>query len=124
MTTELDLVFVPLAKELLDEFGKTVTITDRAPVGSYNPKTGTVVDPVKNSYSIKIIPPDQMRQFYIAGDLVENGTLKSGFAAQDLPFTPVNGMTVDIDGRIWTKTEFNPIYSGDEIALYEMTLEE
>ncbi len=122
MTTEFDLIFVPLAFELIDEFGKTVVVTEVDVPSSYNPKTGLVTeDPI--THTIKIIPPDMFKKAFVDGDLIETGKHVTGFAAQGLAFTPRNGMTLDLDGEIHTETVMKPIYSGDEIALYIMEFE-
>lgn len=121
MTTAFDEIFVPLALELLEEFGKTVSITERAATDSYNPKTGSVnADP--SSFTIKIIPPDKFKDFYVDGDLIEEGDLLTGFAASGLEFTPTKGMIIDLDGTDWTMVDLRAIYSGDDIALYETKL--
>lgn len=120
MTTEFDTIFVPLAQELLEEFGTTVILKEREPVGSYDAKLGRTVAPVQREFTIKIIPPDQFRQFYTDSDLTEQSNMRSGFAAKDLEFTPTNGMILILKGEEWKDTLFSPIYSGDEIALYLM----
>jgi len=120
--TRLDDKFLPLAKRLIDTFGKVVTLTTEPQGGNYNPKLGTTDKIVGSAFSVKIIPPDKYQRTYIEGDLIENGDLVTGMAAQGAPVTPTKGMQIDLDGSPWRIERVRPIYSGELIAMWELQL--
>lgn len=120
--TRLDDIFLPLAKRLIDTFGKVVTLTTEPQGGNYNPKTGTTDKIPGSSDLVKIIPPDKYQRTFIEGDLIEDGDLVTGMATLDAPKVPEKGMSIDLDGSVWRIVRVQPVYSGELIAFHELQL--
>lgn len=120
--TEMDTEFVPLALEMIEEFGKTVEIKIY-PDAVYDVVQGetTVGDYVR--YVKKIIPPYPYEQKYINGDIIQMGDLQTGIAGSGLGFVPEPGLTtITIDSTVWKIVNMKPIYSGEQIALFLLQL--
>ena len=120
-STVLDDELLEAVYDIIDEFGKIVTFWIY-PDQDYDPTIGenTLGDPTQ--YSKKVIPPYQINLKYVDGKLIKLGDLLTGIAAQDIEFTPTLKMKITIDSNIWTIININPIYSGEQIALYLLQL--
>lgn len=113
--TELDDAFVPLAKELLDDYGHSVTVTITTP-GAYNPATGERINTEStdtfNGY-LKVADEGLVDgETYLAGDAILL------IAGSD--HTPVVGDKYMIDGKEWEAINPIPVRSGSQIALYKV----
>lgn len=120
--TEFDTDFVPMAVEMLAEFGKQVTFRVY-PEAVYDPETGknTIGEPA--DYTVKAIPPYSYEAKYIDGDTVLAGDMQTGIAASGLEFTPKPSETkVVIDSVEWSIVSVQPQYSGEQIAVYLIQL--
>lgn len=121
--TQFDDKFLPLAKRLVDKFGKVVTYEERPDPSSYDPTTGGVDETIAlPTYSVKIAPPDQYKDFFIDGEIIEVGDTKTIIAAQGLEFTPTKGSAFFIDNTVWRIVNIGPLYSGELIAAYVLQL--
>jgi hypothetical protein len=109
--TELDDDFVPFVAEMAEEFGAVATF-DVTTGGTYSPSTGAVTGGTTTQYQVKIIPPEPYSLFYVDGDVVREGDLKTMIQAQGLAFTPARNMKVTFDSRVFTCLAVDPIYSG------------
>lgn len=130
MATELDNKFVPLAKSLIDRYGKSLTFT--VPGGVYNPSTGGLDNTVSPAtFTVKASPPAPYRVGYSShksatpkgesyNDISRDGDMILYVAASGLPFTPVAGVGVSIGGFNWNCVDVMSIYSGESVAVYGM----
>jgi len=119
--TALDTEFVPLAAELLTEYGKAATFHVFSG-GSYTPASGVGAPGTETTQSRTIIPPYEVERSFVDGDTIRIGDMMTGLAAENLGFTPVAGMKVTIDSHTWTLVRVHPVYSGERIALYQLFL--
>jgi hypothetical protein len=120
--TRLDDKLVPKAYELIEKFGKVVSFISGPPASGYDPTTGKNATFTADTYSVKVTPPQEYEQKYIDGDLIQVGDVQIFLAAQNLTFTPKNGMDVTIDSENWKIVSFGKIYTGEQVALYEFQL--
>ena len=121
MSTELDGIFVPLAYELITEFGTAMTLTETTR-GAKNFDTGVVAAGTDTAYSIKGIISKYTAQ-EIDGKSVKFGDKKVLIYAQDLPETLDENTklyTLTIDSVIWNVVTVTAQYSGDDISYYEL----
>lgn len=123
----LDNIFVPLASSLIDKFGTSATYVRETK--AYDTATGTPTVSTA-TYNVVIKPPETVGSSgstrlsnrrtppdgYIAGDLL------SMIAAADLPVDQVRPESdkLIIGGTIWHIIAGSPIYSGEEIAAYDL----
>lgn len=129
--TEFDDIFVPLAFELIDEFGKLTTFTEAQQDGAYNPKLGKV-DPITavEHLNVKISPPSSSVRQFTERDLLEEGEQLCLIHTQGNAFTAQanwieksgKGWKILIDGVTWTIVIGMPIYSGEKIAAWKLKI--
>lgn len=120
MPTVLDTEILPEVLDVINTYGKTVTVTQVA-VPSYNADTG-VGTPDSTPYSAKASPPDRYDNALIDNDNIQVGDTYIIFAGQGLTFVPRAGMAVTIDSVIWRCITVTPFYSGEQIAAWEVHL--
>lgn len=120
MTTSLDSELVPEVLALLAEVGKTVVF--RVPgTKRYDAVTGTVTNAAPKEYTKKIIPPEIIDAEQ-ENDTEKRAKAKTGVAGSGLEFTPSPKTIIQIDGIEWRIDEANPVYSGDDICLWELVI--
>lgn len=119
--TELDDVMVPAALELIDELGKLLTFTP--PTGTYIPGGGEKTGEAPAPFARKAAPPTAYEKSLATGAFIQEGNTLTFVAASGLTQLPALGWKVDVDGETWTATRVTAIYSGEDIALYEVELE-
>jgi hypothetical protein len=104
MATVLDEIFVPLALEMVGQFGKVV---------SHDPVGGEADQDVH-----ALIEAPEPSDF--PGALVAKGARKLSIAGAEFDTAPKYGDRFTIDGRAYTVPEKGvaPIYSGEQVALY------
>ena len=120
--TAMDEKFIPMALRMIEKFGKTVEIKIY-PDAVYGPTTGETAVGGYVRYVKKIIPPYPYEQKYIDGDIVQQGDLQTGIAGSGLGFTPEPGLTkITIDTLVWNIVNMKPIYSGEQIAMFQLQL--
>ena len=120
--TEFDREFVPLALEMINEFGKVVAIK-YYPDAAYDPTIGETSEGDFTSYTKKVIPPYPYEQKFVDGDIVRAGDVQTGIAGSGLEFVPEPGLTkIIIDTLVWNIVNMKPIYSGEQIALFILQL--
>lgn len=105
---------------LIARFGKLVTL--RTPAGVYSVETGGVSgDPVDLAVraQMEAYPAVQTMGGSVEGsDGVQRGDMKVTLAAKSVPVKPETTQQVVIDGDVYGIVKADPIYSGDEAALY------
>lgn len=117
--TKLDDKLIPKIAKIVDRLGKAVTFHVEA--GSYDPTVGRRVSD-QTDHSVKVTPPANYSERFIDGDNIQRGDVNILLPAQDLVFTPVNGMQVTIDAKPWAIVEVKPIYTGEQIGAYDLQL--
>lgn len=122
MSTTLDIEAALAALELIDENGKAVSFVHNASA-TYSPSTGKVTGGSPAPFNKKIVPPYPYEQKLVDGDVIRVDDMRTGVAASGLGFTPERmKTTVTIDSRIWTVVNVQPIYSGEDVAMYLLQL--
>ena len=123
MATALDDILVPTAYRLINKYGQNAVFHEtEVDASDYNPATGITTIPAASTHTEKVSPPSPYNQTLIDGDLIKVGDMKIYLAAQSLGFTPVRNMKVVAAGKTWRIVAANPLYSGEEIAAYELQL--
>lgn len=126
MTTELDTEALEVAKDLRDEFGKTVsfavfTYTEDASAGSVA-ETPIVGSP----FSIKVPPPTPFALRLVDGDTIRRDDLRVFLVNDALGFTPqlgeTGGFRVTVDSVAYDPIAIEPKYSGDDVVGYWLHL--
>lgn len=115
--TELDAEIGPLALELIDEFGKSISY-QKVTSGEYDTTTGeaAVTNP---SIDIKGIVENYKGQDFSSG-LIEGGDKKVTVAAQAFAELPTTSDTITIDNLTYTIVGIKTVFSGDLPAIYEL----
>lgn len=129
MSTELDNIFVPLAYDLINEFGTSMTLTETAR-GSTNRTSGVVATGSGTDYSIKGVIEEYRADLVAASQQQSNdektvrfGDRKVLIYAQDLPTTldvDTKLYTLTISSVVWNIIRVKPVFSGDDISYYEL----
>jgi len=124
--TELDGVLPQTAFELIEEFGKSVTLT-RVFEGAYDTATSQVLAPVPVPYTIKVTPPEPFKGNEIISGLINAGDLKFllsplALEVEGAPadYEPGTLDKLDVDGVRHSVANVRKIYSGELVALYEV----
>ena len=93
------------------------------PDGRHDPTTRSVTPSgAVASYTWKVVPPQPYKNQYVDGKTIKREDLITWIAAEDLTFTPVNGMLVTFKSTKFKIVAVDPIYSGDLVCLYELQL--
>ena len=130
MPGQLDSIFRPLAENLIERFGMSMTyakITE-----TYNPSTGKATT-VETEYAVIGTPPVPLSKRLASGesyravlgevfDTVEAGDLITTLKAQNLPFTPELGDRLTYRGSKWQVVRVDPTYSGELPATYTVQI--
>lgn len=119
--TSFDNAFVPLATELLDEFGKDMQLI-RKTNSIASPLTGGTIDQADDSQSIKGMPPFPFDKKWLPDSVIEDGDLVTVIAAENLTFTPQTTHTISFDGVRYRIPSVQPLYSGELVAAYILQL--
>ena len=115
--TIIDKKVLPKVVNILQKYGKQIDyyVYDAY---DFDETTGTGTpgaETVTRKYSI---PPYEVEMKYVDRDLVQVGDMLTGVAGLGLEFTPENGIEVRFDSQIWRVVRYQPIYSGQKIALF------
>jgi len=126
MSTELDLIFVPLAYNLITEFGKAVTLTQTAR-GAKNDDTGVIATGTATTYTIKGVISKYEASQIGSGSSTETairfGDQKIMVYAYGLPTDMDKNAklyTVTIDSVVWNVVTVTKNYSGEDVAYYDL----
>lgn len=122
LSQTLDASLMSTAYSLIYRRGKTV-VFKTYPAAVYDPTTGETTLGNSVDYTHKIIPPYPYSDKYINGDTIRAGDIQTGIAALGLLFVPDPSATkVVIDTIEWSIVNMQPVYSGEQIALYMLQL--
>lgn len=119
----LDDKMVPTAFRLLEKYGKPAVLTLN--VDTYDPSTGVTTSAAGDppSLAIKVSPPAPLNEgFRPSSTLLESDTnvFVSAQACDDV--VPVVGMTLTLASVAYKLCAVDPVYSGEEIAVYSLWL--
>ena len=117
MTGALDAQMLPLAAQLADEFGKTVTLVHISE--SFDPNTGTTLQ-TETTEMVNAVPPQAFSKGRIDGSLIQEGDTQVGLPAQSVTTPPTTEDRLKFDDGVWSIVAVDPLYSGEKIALYNL----
>lgn len=118
----LDAKLRPVAKRLLETYGKASTLT-RVTGGTYDPVTGQTTDPTETDYTVYASPPKFFRRDAVDGEIIRETDFYVTIAAQGLAVTPDRETdTFTFDGADYTILRVEPQYSGELVAAYKLHL--
>ena len=124
MATTLDVNLRAVALDIITRFGKNLTFYNTKE-GTYNPDTRETTPAVETTEVVKCSPPEYEKRYEL-GEVVRTGRVRILIPDQDLPsgFSDRldTGQRVDFDGTSWQITDINRVYSGDQIAVYEVLM--
>lgn len=118
----LDGPFRSLAKTLIGTLGASATLTRTTP-GEYDPISGLSGMPRTTNYSVKISPPERYsRQDVATGQgAIQQDDFRVLVAASALSIEPsAQTDTLRVAGTVFKVIALAPVYSGDQVAAYEM----
>jgi hypothetical protein len=118
----LDAELRQVALDLIEEFGKTVQF--RTVLSTYDPATGLTTESDETFYDIKASPPAPKRFFLQEGDVLVHGGTYIFIAAKGLQITPYLGQVVKIGTEAFRITSVEPIFSGEQICLFGLRIEQ
>lgn len=119
MTTPLDTTLRPIAADLIDDYGTTITwrsVTD-VDAEDYNPSTGAVAA-TTTEYTVKAAVTG-FSAHKVNGTSILAGDLQVLFADQGLGFVPSQRDKVVLDSQVYNVVMLTPVYSGDEKAIWK-----
>jgi hypothetical protein len=117
--TSLDNVFVPLATNMLNQFGATATF--RKITRTFDPATRKNTVSRKNT-TVKMKPPEPYNVNRINGTTIQAGDLTTMISGEALTFVPTTNDLIAYLGTDWQIVTVSPIVSGDSTAAYELQL--
>jgi hypothetical protein len=120
MPGKLDSVMVPLAKKLVGDFGHTVTY--KAITKTFAPGTGVTTNTTTSYTGVVITPPEPYKQNRINETTIKTGDVMTSVSQSAISFTPQIGDAVTLNGADWEVVAVNWVYSGEQVALYELQL--
>tara|TARA_R110000787_G_scaffold42303_2_gene103988 strand:+ start:3292 stop:3654 length:363 start_codon:yes stop_codon:yes gene_type:complete len=117
--TALDTKLLNEVYSIAELYGKDVTFTTRS--STYDPTTGksTVVS---TSHAVRVTPPAPFKSSFSDGKLIKHGDVSVLLPAKLLTFTPSLSASVTIDGSVFTIIALDSLYSGANIAAYDLQL--
>ena len=121
MVTALDTELRLAAYDIIAEYGKEISFTVPAST-TYDPATGGVTLGTETVHLVKTSPPERFDEKYIDGDLIRARDLFVLLPTLNTTFTPTLAMRVEIDSIAYDIVTVTPIYSGEQIAVYELQL--
>lgn len=119
--TILDTKLIPKILAKVIKYGKTVDFVVPA-TKVHAPETGIVTETNPTTYSKKVTPPEPYIEGYAPPESIRVGDSKIYLPSSGLEFTPTRGYLVQFDSTKWRMENVNPIYTGEQIALYELQL--
>lgn len=113
--TELDEEMLPLASELIDEYGGDI-LFGRIEPGEYDTATGTA-EPLGALQPLKaLIGSGKTRTR--SGGLVEGAELALTIAGERLSVEPTPEDKASVNGKVYKVLASEPTYSGQAVAIY------
>lgn len=120
--TALDNELIPTTLAIIEEFGKTVNFI--IPSDSlYIRETGEAFNAGPRTFPHKVSPPDSFEAARIDGILIQATDARVYLPSGGLEFLPIKDrQQVKMDSQLFTIRNVKPIYSGEQIACYELAL--
>ena len=126
MPTVFDATFRALAKKLVAKFGVSTGIYTKITHGTMNDNTNKVEGSTTNAQPLIMSPPVRYEQSEINGTTIKYDDFKIYITAPD--FEDVFGASVkvepedilEVNGITLRIIEPNPIYSGEQVAVYKI----
>lgn len=121
--TVLDGPLRSVSQQLMDQFGTEATLT-REEGGSYDTSTREVTGESESSQTVQgTLTKFKARPGQSEGpEGVEGSDRKLTIAAEGLDWAPEVGHTATIEGHEHEVLDVHPVYSGDQVTLYELHL--
>ena len=121
MATALDAKLVPLALALVTKYGLNAEFETML-VSQYDAESGGTIETGPATYTKKVSPPSPFEQRFIDGEAIRQDDLEIYLPGSGLKFTPVVDMTVRIGTVTYRVVMANPVYSGEQIAVFRLQL--
>jgi len=121
VSTKLDIKLAAVAKKIIAKHGKNVVIKTFG-TDSYDRSTGVTTRSSPTNHTVKASPPEKFDDKYIDDDLVKESDCFVYVARQDLVPTLIKGLEVTFDSVTWKIERIIPLYSGEDIAAYQLHL--
>jgi len=119
--TDLDTDLIPEILSIVTEFGRTVIFTVYGSE-AYNTATGAVTKSGASTYSKKVTPPEGYEEKLVDNTVIKRGDKRIYLPASGLEFTPTKMMEVKIGDVNWRIQDVKPIYTGEQVGLYELQI--
>jgi len=119
--TALDDRLLPKVLAIVEKFGIDA-VFDEPGTKTYDPTTGETTESGNTNHTEKVTPPEGYPDNYMGGDVVKQGDVQIYLPAFGLGFTPVVSLDVAVGGKDYHLVGVDPVYSGEEIALYRLQL--
>lgn len=116
--TALDTKLRATASKLIALYGKSVTLTSVSS-GAYNTATQSTATTSTASTEKATIEDYSNGAVFASGGLIVMGDKKLTFAAADVSMPAPGGM-VTIDDVVWSIKSVKEIWSGEQVAAYEV----
>lgn len=122
-STTLDSRLVPTTLRLVKRLGKQATF-DTYATETYDPTTGSMTRSGLTRHVVKVTPPSEYEDQFVDGDLIREQDVRIFLPGKDLTFQPQRGgiVTLDLEGTSWKIVAVHPIYSGEQVVLWELQL--
>ncbi len=117
--TSLDQVFVPLATQLLNQFGSAATYRKITRVFDTVTRTNKETN---SDTAIKMKPPEPYNVSRINDTTIQEGDLTTMISGEALTFRPSSNDFIVYLGTVWQIVRVMPIVSGDSTAAYSLQL--
>lgn len=122
MSTALDNTLTAAALRLIALYGQDAVFADPA-TKTYDPTTGLTSEGSVTSHTEKVTPPEPYDKRWTDSDLIQQDDVRVFLAASGLDFTPFKGQLVTLLTTEKFRIEnVKPIYSGEDVAVYELQL--
>lgn len=121
MPTKIDTKLRNAVQKVISKLGKPLVFEIPA-AGQYDPHEGDVIRGASESFTARSIPPYKAKDMFDLSDALKRSERVTGVAAQGLEFTPAENVKVTIDGEKFIIDIVEPIYSGEQVALYLLGL--
>jgi hypothetical protein len=118
--TELDAELGPLALEIIEEFGVTISYVFVGDEAVYNPATGTNEAPTSDPVDFKVAPPEEYNGVAIGASngLIETGDKKLTASALSFTSQPTPEDRLKLGGEWYSVRQVQTVFSGELPCLY------
>lgn len=120
MAKALDAPLRRIAEQLIARFGKDAVLILRDNSDTYDPATMSSTPGPPTEHPCQVVVED-VRGFQTRedGSLTIGQARKVTLAAKGLPSPLTSSAAVRLDGQLHELTEFSPVFSGDEVCIYQ-----